>query len=116
VTLSDIIFVGPVVGWLHNPNSKFGEEEKRFCFMPTKCMELLSMVDIAMDRLHVAKKEQLLAERKRRNQILVRKIQMLNLIARNHYVSQSTLQASYFDDISSSSFAKGSSKSNLLNV
>jgi len=36
-----------------------------------------SMVDIAMDRLHVAKKEQLLAERKRRNQILVCKIHMI---------------------------------------
>jgi len=69
-----------------------------------------------MDRLHVAKKEQLLAERKRRNQILVCKIHMLNLIAWNHYLRQSTLKAPYFDDISSSFFAKGSSKSNLLNV
>jgi len=34
--------------------------------MPTKCMELLSMVDIAMDRLCVAKTEQLLAERGRK--------------------------------------------------
>ena len=69
-----------------------------------------------MDRLHVAKKEQLLAERKRRNQILVCKIQMLNLISWNHYLRQSALLAPYFDDISSSFFAKGSSKSNLLNV
>jgi len=47
-------------------------------------------VDIAMDRLHVAKKEQLLAERQRRNKIWVDKIQMLNLIALNHILSQST--------------------------
>jgi hypothetical protein len=100
------------------PQSKqqIWRRRKKILLYANKMHGTLSMVDIAMDRLHVAKKEQLLAERKRRNQILVRKIQMLNLIARNHYVSQSTLQASYFDDISSSSFAKGSSKSNLLNV
>jgi len=60
VTLSDVTFCWPCGGWLHNPDSKFGEEGKN-CFMPTKCMELLSMVD----RLDVAKTEQLLAEREK---------------------------------------------------
>jgi len=51
------------------PQSKqqFGEEGKRFCFMPKNKMHgTLRMVDIAMDRLHIAKKEQLLAEKRRR--------------------------------------------------
>jgi len=38
------------------------EKKRGLCFRPTKCMELLSMVDIAMDRNHIAKTEQLLAE------------------------------------------------------
>jgi hypothetical protein len=38
------------------------EKKRGLCFRPTKCMELLSMVDIAMDRKHIAKTEQLLAE------------------------------------------------------
>jgi len=52
-------------------------------------MELLSMVDIAMDRLCVAKTEQLLAERGKRNQVLVGKTQILNLMLLNHDLSQS---------------------------
>ena len=52
---------------------QFGEEGKRFCFMPKNKMHgTLGMVDIAMDRVHIAKKEQLLAEKK--EEILVCKI------------------------------------------
>jgi len=67
------------------------EKKKKILLYANKMHGTSSMVDIAMDRLHVAKKEQLLAERKRRNQILVCKIHMLNLIAWNHYLRQSTL-------------------------
>jgi len=45
-------------------NSKFGEEEL-FLLYANKMHGTLSMVDIAMDRLYVAKTEQLLAEREK---------------------------------------------------
>ena len=62
MTLSDVTFCWPFAGCLHNPDGKFGEEVKKLLYA-NKMHGTLSMVEIAMDRLQVAKTEQLLAKR-----------------------------------------------------
>jgi len=64
VTLSDVTFCRPCGGWFHNPQTA-NFEKKNFLLYANKMHGTLSMVDIAMDRLYVAKTEQLLAEREK---------------------------------------------------
>ena len=80
----------------------------------------LSMVDIAMDRLCVAKTEQLLTEKGRRNQLLVDKNSKVEFDGTEPRFRVNAQQSLDFDAAIMTFppllFAKCCSKSNLLNV
>jgi len=73
VTLSDVIFCWTSCWVVPQSKQQIWRRRKKILLYANKMHGTLSMVDIAMDRLCVAKTEQLLTGKGRRNQLLVGK-------------------------------------------